>query len=46
MKRAGLKRLDQVANAEKTGLGCNYIVAGTTTSYKDSKMVDAEDTRI
>ena len=32
LKRDGLKILDQVAIAEKNGLGCNYRVAGTTTS--------------
>ena len=32
--------------AEKTGSGCNCGVAGTTTSDRDSEMVDTEDARI
>ena len=46
LKRASLKRLDQVVIAGKTGSGCDRRVAGTITSVKDSEMVAAEDARI
>ena len=41
-----MKRLDQVAIAEKTGSVCDRRVSRTTTSNKDSEMIDAEDARI